>query len=93
MRSWCYFPLDYENQGLGKTKGARNTKIHAITNAKVQALNFILTSGNKHEIIVAFDLLKYGKDRIVLRDIKIMIQTNFEKKLIKLEALLRLLGS
>ena len=64
----CYFPLSNENQGFGKTKGGRNTKIHALTNAKGQALNFILTPGNKHEVTVAVDLLEYGKDRIVLGD-------------------------
>ena len=64
----CYFPLDDENQCFGKTKGGRNTKIHALTNGKGQALNFILTPVNKHEVTVAIDLLEYGEDRIVLGD-------------------------
>jgi len=64
----CYYSLDDENQCFGKTKGGRNTKIHALTNGKGQALNFILTAGNKHKVTVALDLLKYGEGRIVLGD-------------------------
>lgn len=64
----CYYPLTDENQGFGKTKGGRNTKIHALTNGKGQALNFILTPGNNHEVTVAVDLLEYGEGRIVLGD-------------------------
>ena len=64
----CYFPLSDEHQGFGKTKGGRNTKIHALTNGKGQALNFILTPGNKHEVTVAIELLEYGEGRIVLGD-------------------------
>ena len=64
----CYFPLSDEHQSFGKTKGGRNTKIHALTNGKVQALNFILTAGNKHEVTVAVDLLEYAEGRIILGD-------------------------
>ena len=64
----CYYPLDDKDQCFGKTKGGRNTKIHALTNAKGQALNLILTEGNRHDVTVAIDLLEYAQNRIVLAD-------------------------
>lgn len=64
----CYYPLEDKDQCFGKTKGGRNTKIHALTNAKGQALNLVLTEGNRHDVTVAIELLSYAKDRVVLAD-------------------------
>lgn len=46
-----------EPKAVGRTKGGLNTKIHALTDALGNLLEFLLTSGNVHDSTVAVELL------------------------------------
>jgi transposase len=46
-----------ENQAIGRSRGGRNTKIHAITDAKGRLLSFLLTGGEAHDCTVAERLI------------------------------------
>lgn len=47
-----------EKQAIGRSRGGRNTKIHAITDAKGRFLSFLLTGGEAHDCPVASRLLR-----------------------------------
>jgi transposase len=64
----CYTLGSSENQCFGKTKGGRNTKLHAMTNEEGKLLDLMLLPGNEHEILSARKLLGEVKDAIVLAD-------------------------
>lgn len=64
----CYALGSSGNQCFGKTKGGRNTKLHAMTNAEGKLLDLKLLPGNENEILSARELLGEVKDAIVLAD-------------------------
>lgn len=45
----CRSPYDPLDQGLGKTKGGRNTKISAVVNSYGKAVNIAIVPGNLHD--------------------------------------------
>ncbi|MBX9630160.1 MAG: IS5 family transposase [Burkholderiales bacterium] len=45
-------------QAIGRSRGGRNTKIHAIADAKGRLLSLILTGGEAHDCPVAKDLIR-----------------------------------
>ena len=47
-----------EQQAIGKSRGGRTTKIHAVVDANGRLIGFMLTGGNRHDIRPAEDLLK-----------------------------------
>jgi len=64
----CYKCQNIENQYFGKTKGDRNTKIHAMTNGGGKSLDFRLMPDHQQEITNALELLGNLKNTIVLTD-------------------------
>jgi len=65
----CRFRGKAENQGLGKTKGGRNSKINVVVNGKGKCLDFLLVPGNENDIISASRLLGDElKESVVLAD-------------------------
>ena len=64
----CQSAQSPEEQGFGKTKGGRNSKLTAVTNAKGKALNFDLMPGNRADITAALEALGEVKDQVVLAD-------------------------
>jgi transposase len=47
------------SQAMGRTKGGLNTKIHAVVNARSQALMVALSSGNEADVSLAKELTEY----------------------------------
>jgi transposase len=47
-----------QTQAIGRSRGGRNTKIHAITDAKGRLLSLILTGGEAHDCPIAKDLIR-----------------------------------
>lgn len=64
----CYPVLSAKDQAFGKTKGGRNTKLHAMTNQDGKPLNFLLCPGNEHEMKSVRDLLGDTYQSLVLAD-------------------------
>jgi transposase len=50
-----------QNQAIGRSRGGRNTKIHAIADAKGRLLSLKLTDGSAHDCPVARSLISSGK--------------------------------
>lgn len=48
----------HEEQALGRSKGGFTTKIHAMVDGLGNPLKFILTGGNRHEVIKAEELIE-----------------------------------
>jgi transposase len=46
-----------QTQAIGRSRGGRNTKIHAIADAKGRLLSLLLTGGEAHDCPVAKDLI------------------------------------
>jgi transposase len=46
------------NQAVGRSRGGRNTKIHAIANAKGRLVTFVLTGGEAHDCPIAAELIE-----------------------------------
>lgn len=46
-----------ENQAVGRSRGGRNTKIHAIADAKGRLLTFVLTGGEAHDCPIGAELI------------------------------------
>ena len=46
-----------QNQAVGRSRGGRNTKIHAIADAKGRLPTFVLTGGEAHDCPVGADLI------------------------------------
>ena len=57
-----------DQEALGRSKGGFTTKIHAVVDALGQALRFKLTSGQRHDVSQASELLYGFKDANVLGD-------------------------
>jgi transposase len=64
----CYTCDSPNDQCFGKTKGDRNSKLHAMTNSNGKLLDLILRPGNEAEIKTAEELLGELSDCIVLAD-------------------------
>ena len=64
----CYKCEASDDQCFGKTKGGRNSKLHAMTNSDGKLLDFILRPGNEAEIKSARELLGELSDCVVLAD-------------------------
>ncbi|MGC6465512.1 MAG: IS5 family transposase [Akkermansiaceae bacterium] len=64
----CHFHESPENQGFGKTKGGRNSKLSAVTNGKGKALAFDLMPGNQADITAALRVLGNVTGQVVLGD-------------------------
>ena len=47
-----------QNQAVGRSRGGRNTKIHAIADAKGRLLSILLTGGEAHDCPVAQRLIR-----------------------------------
>jgi IS5 family transposase len=50
-----------EKQAIGRSRGGRNTKIHAIADAKGRLLSIILTGGEAHDCPVAERLIRRNR--------------------------------
>jgi transposase len=50
-----------QNQAIGRSRGGRNTKIHAITDAKGRFLSLLLTGGQAHDCPPATRLIRGTK--------------------------------
>jgi transposase len=57
-----------EEQALGRSKGGFTTKIHAMVDALGNPVRFILTGGNRHEIIKAEELIENISDANIIAD-------------------------
>jgi transposase len=49
------------NQAIGRSRGGRNTKIHAISDAKGRLVNILLTGGEAHDCPVGTELIEATK--------------------------------
>ena len=67
-------------QALGRSKGGFTTKIHAMVDALGNPLKFILTGGERHEIIAAEALIE-DIQKAIFWLIRRMIVISFGKKL------------
>src|SRR6266571_8454481 len=50
-----------QKQAIGRSRGGRNTKIHAIADAKGRLLSILLTGGEAHDCPVAERLIRRNK--------------------------------
>jgi transposase len=50
-----------QKQAIGRSRGGRNTKIHAIADAKGRLLSILLTGGEAHDCTVAERLIRRSK--------------------------------
>src|SRR5271167_2763723 len=50
-----------QNQAIGRSRGGRNTKIHAIADAKGRLLSLALTGGEAHDCPLAEPLIEKTK--------------------------------
>ena len=64
----CHRGKSLEEQCFGRTKGGRNSKVHALTNGEGKLLDMMLIPGNKSEVTTAADLLGDVRDKVVLAD-------------------------
>ena len=64
----CHFASSPEEQGFGKTKGGRNSKLSAVTNGRGKALNFDLMEGNRADVTAAIRVLEDVSGQVVLAD-------------------------
>jgi len=55
-----------ENQAIGRSRGGRNTKIHAISDAKGRLVNIMLTGGEAHDCPVGTELIEATKPADIL---------------------------
>ena len=70
-----------QNQAIGRSRGGRNTKIHAIGDAKGRLLSFILTDGEAHDCPLAEPLIEQIKPAKKLLADKAYDSTELRKKL------------
>jgi len=47
-----------QNQAVGRSRGGRNTKIHAVADAKGRILTFVLTGGEAHDCPIGAELIE-----------------------------------
>jgi transposase len=70
-----------QNQAIGRSRGGRNTKIHAIGDAKGRLLSFILTGGEAHDCPLAEALIEQAKPARKLLTDKAYDSAELQKKL------------
>jgi transposase len=64
----CHFSQSAEQQGFGKTKGGRNSKLSAVTNSKGKLVNLKLVPGNESDMKSATEVLGEVEGLVVLAD-------------------------
>jgi len=64
----CHFSQSAEQQGFGKTKGGRNSKLSAVTNGNGKLVNLKLVPGNEVDIKSAVEVLGEVAGFVVLGD-------------------------
>ena len=64
----CAAGYGKEEQGLGRSKGELTSKIHALVDALGKTLKFIITGGNRNDIIKAEGLIENIKNTTVIAD-------------------------
>jgi transposase len=64
----CHFSQSAEQQGFGKTKGGRNSKLNAVTNSKGKLVNLKLVPGNESDMRTATEVLGEVDGLVVLAD-------------------------
>ena len=64
----CRHSQPADQRALGKTKGGRNSKLHACVNGNGKALFLLLRPGNEHEVLTALEVLQDVEGKIVLAD-------------------------
>jgi transposase len=57
----CWWKRGEQNQAVGRSRGGRNTKIHAIGDAKGRLLNILLSGGETHDCPAGADLIDRTK--------------------------------
>ena len=57
-----------DREGVGTSRGGRNSKIHALVDIRGRAVKLIITPGNIHDISAAPDLVKGLEESIVIAD-------------------------
>jgi transposase len=70
-----------QNQAIGRSRGGRNTKIHAIGDAKGRLLSFILTGCEAHDCPLAEPLIEQTKPAKKLLADKAYDSAELRKKL------------
>ena len=55
-----------DNEQVGNSRGGRNTKVHALVDAKNRILKIIISQGNRHDICFANELVADVPDGIVV---------------------------
>jgi transposase len=61
-------PQGADVEGIGRSKGGANTKIHALVDARGRAVRVLLGPGNRHDSITAPDLVAGQDSRTILPD-------------------------
>lgn len=64
----CHFSQTAEQQGFGKTKGGRNSKLSVVTNSKGKMVNLKLVPGNESDMKSATEVLGEVAGFVVLAD-------------------------
>jgi transposase len=64
----CHFSQSAEQQGFGKTKGGRNSKLSAVTNSSGKLVNLKLVPGNESDMKSATEVLGEVEGLVVLAD-------------------------
>jgi len=64
----CHFGDSPENQGFGKTKGGRNSKLNALTNGKGKLVRLKLVPGNESDMKSAPEVIGDANGFIILGD-------------------------
>ena len=57
-----------DSEGVGTSRGGRNSKIHALVDLHGRAVKLIITPGNVHDISAAPDLVEGLKESVVIAD-------------------------
>jgi transposase len=68
IKDACHFSQNAEQQGFGKTKGGRNSKLNVATNGKGKLLNLKLVPGNESDMKSATEVFGEVRDLVVLAD-------------------------
>lgn len=56
---WTSTSSDTKTQAIGRSRGGRTTKIHAVTDSQGRLFHFSLTPGNVADITAAYDLVPH----------------------------------
>lgn len=64
----CHFGQSPEEQGFGKTKGGRNSKLNALVNGRGKLIRLKLVQGNESDMKSACEVIGNAKDLVILGD-------------------------